>query len=260
MEIPPARNIRILNIVFEYNHCDMIKVPATNTDFEDLYLAVRQQEKRVYNDEQLRMLPDIDPLHIHAAEWKIRKRSCMRLLLYLFKKHKSLRILEVGCGNGWLSSRLANIPGTLVTGLDINQVEINQACRVFDKENLDFVYDTFNEDTFQDEKFDVIVFAASLQYFPSVKDILEQALSQLNPDGEVHIMDTHFYKPEELNKAHARTLNYYNSLGYRQMAGHYFHHSINELSGLKHHILLNPDSVISLLGKKGPFHWITVNP
>jgi 2-polyprenyl-3-methyl-5-hydroxy-6-metoxy-1,4-benzoquinol methylase len=232
---------------------------TTKTDFEELYLAVRQREKRIYTDDQLRMLPDIDPLHIHAAEWKIRKRSCMRLLLYLFKMNRSLRILEVGCGNGWLSSRLADIPGALVTGLDINEIEIDQACRVFDKENLDFVYDTFNEDTFSGIKFDMIVFAASLQYFPSAKAIMEQALLLLNTGGEVHIIDTYFYKPEEIGKAYARTGNYYNGLGYPQMAEHYFHHSIDELSGYKHHILLNPDSILNLLGKKGPFHWITIN-
>jgi 2-polyprenyl-3-methyl-5-hydroxy-6-metoxy-1,4-benzoquinol methylase len=235
------------------------EAPVTNTDFEDLYLAVRLQEKRVYTDEQLRTLPDIDPLHIHAGEWKIRKRSCMRLLLYLFKKHRSLRILEVGCGNGWLSAKLAGIPGALVTGLDINHIEISQASRVFDLENLDFVYDTFNEDTFQDEKFDVIVFAASLQYFPSVKAILEQALSLLNTNGEVHIIDTHFYKPEEINRAHARTRNYYNSMGYPQMAEQYFHHAMDELNGFEHHILLNPDSMLNLIAKRGPFHWITIN-
>ncbi|MFI5161102.1 MAG: class I SAM-dependent methyltransferase [Sphingobacteriales bacterium] len=246
--------------MFEFDIGMVAKEARTiKTDFEELYFAIRQGEKRIYTDDQLRMLPDIDPLHIHAAEWKIRKRSCMHLLLYLFKKHKSLRILEVGCGNGWLSSKLADIPGSLVTGLDINELEISQACRVFDKENLDFIYDTFNEDTFQDEKFDVIVFAASLQYFPSAKAIIELALSQLNGSGEVHIMDTHFYKPEEVKKAYARTRNYYNSLGYPQMAEQYFHHSIDELSGLKHHILLNPDSILNLLGTRGPFHWITID-
>ena len=238
----------------------LVKAPAIKTDFEDLYLAVRQKERRVYTDEQLRMLPDIDPLHIHAGEWKIRKRSAIRLVDHLRKKRKSLRILEVGCGNGWLSFKLSDIPGALVTGLDINQVEINQASRVFDRANLDFVYDAFNDNTFQGTRFDVIVFAASLQYFPSVKAILELALSLLNTGGEVHIMDTHFYKPEEISKAYTRTRNYYNGLGYPQMAEHYFHHTIDELSGFKYHILVNPDSAINLLGKKGPFHWITINP
>jgi ubiquinone/menaquinone biosynthesis C-methylase UbiE len=232
---------------------------VVNNDFEDLYLAVRQCEKRLYSDEQVRRLPDIDSLHIYAEEWKIRKRSGMRLIEYLQKKHRPMRILEVGCGNGWLSAKLSEIPGADVIGLDINQTEISQANRVFVKDNLEFVYDTFNEDTFPDIKFDVIVFAASLQYFESAKAILELALSMLDTCGEIHIIDTHFYKHEELGKANERTRNYYNSLGFPHMADHYFHHSIDELSELKHHILLNPDSMLSALTKKGPFHWITVD-
>ena len=102
-------------------------------DFEDLYIAVRQQEKRIYTDEQLQLLPDID--HLYYDELKIRKRSSERLIAYLEKKHKYLRILEVGCGNGWLSAKLSNIPNTKVTGLDINQLEIEQANRVFKKDN-----------------------------------------------------------------------------------------------------------------------------
>src|SRR5271157_59561 len=100
-------------------------------DFEDLYIGVRQQEKRLYTDEQLKNLPDIDSLHIYCNEWKIRKRSGERLIAYLGRKRRNLRILEVGCGNGWLSAKMAAIPKARVTGLDINQVEIAQANRVF---------------------------------------------------------------------------------------------------------------------------------
>jgi len=234
-------------------------IASTNADFEEIYLAIRELEKRVYSDEEVSRLPDVDPMHIHAAEWKIRKLSCMRLVNYLRKKRRSLRILEVGCGNGWVSAKLAEIPGADVIGLDINLSEINQASRLFVKDNLEFVYDVFNEDSFPDKKFDVIVFAASLQYFPSVKAILDLALSQLQPDGEVHITDTHFYKPEEVAKADERSRNYCRALGYPQMSDYYFHHSIEELSGLHHHILINPHSIMRLLDKRGPFHWITVN-
>jgi len=232
---------------------------VVSNDFEDLYLAVRMRENRLYSDEELLHLPDIDPGHINAEEWKIRKRSADRLISYLRKKHRSLRILEVGCGNGWLSAKMADIPGSYVTGLDINQTEIAQANRVFVKDNLEFMYDLFNEDTFEDEKFDVIVFAASLQYFQSAKKTLELALSLLQDRGEVHVVDTYFYKTEELAKANERSRSYYNALGFPQMADHYFHHAMDDLAGLKHHILLNPESMLSLLAKRGPFHWITVN-
>lgn len=232
---------------------------ANKTDFEELYLAVRKAEKRIYTDDQLSALPDTGPLHVHAGEWSLRKRSSLRLVNYLRRKNYSLRILEVGCGNGWLSAKMAEIPGADVIGLDINQLEINQANRVFIKDNLEFVYDVFNEDTFPDIKFDVIVFAASLQYFPSVRSVLDLALSLLNENGEVHIMDTHFYKPDEIERANMRSYNYYNALGFPGMAEHYFHHSMEELAGLRHHILLNPNSLMRLLDKRGPFHWITVN-
>src|SRR3569833_1948339 len=150
---------------------------------------------------------------------------------------------------------MAGIPGSYVTGLDINQIEITQANRVFDADNLEFIYDLFNEDTFEDEQFDVIVFAASLQYFESAQKTLELALSLLREGGEVHIIDTHFYRPEELPKANERSRGYYNSLGFPQKTDKYFHHSISDLAGLKHHILLNPDSMLSQLAKRGSFLW-----
>ncbi|MGZ3765304.1 MAG: class I SAM-dependent methyltransferase [Mucilaginibacter sp.] len=225
-------------------------------DFEDLYIAVRQQERRIYTDEQLQLLPDID--HVYYDEWKIRKRSSERLTTYLERKRKYLRILEVGCGNGWLSAKMAGIPNTRVTGLDINQVEIEQANRVFKKDNLDFIYDSFNDNTFDNDRFDVIVFAASLQYFPSVINILKQSLVILNRGGEIHIIDTPFYNPIEVDKADQRSRRYYAALGFPEMADHYFHHSISEFWGFKYQILFNPDSIFNRLFKKDPFYWITI--
>jgi len=225
-------------------------------DFEDLYIAVRQQEKRIYTDEQLQLLPDID--HIYYDEWKIRKRSSERLRAYLAKKQRFLKILEVGCGNGWLSAKLSNIPNTRVTGLDINQLEIEQANRVFKKDNLEFIYDSFNDNTFDSEKFDVIVFAASLQYFPSVINVLKLALTILRAGGEIHIIDTPFYTPDEAEKADERSHRYYAALGIPEMAEHYFHHSISEFWGFKYDILFDPTSMFNRLFKKDPFYWVSI--
>jgi ubiquinone/menaquinone biosynthesis C-methylase UbiE len=260
VEIPSAGNTRILNPK------DKLNLPVKDIakkrpqipkmDFEDLYIAVRQQEKRVYTDEQLQLLPDID--HIYYDEWKTRKRSSERLTAHLEKKHKFLRILEVGCGNGWLSARLSGIPNVKITGLDINQVEIEQANRVFKKPNLEFIYDSFNENTFDYEKFDVIVFAASLQYFPSVVNVLKQALAILKNGAEVHIIDTPFYNPLEAEKADERSCKYYTALGYPEMSAHYFHHSISEFWGFNYEVLFNPANVFNRLFKKDPFYWITI--
>jgi ubiquinone/menaquinone biosynthesis C-methylase UbiE len=227
-------------------------------DFEDLYIAVRQQEKRLYTDEQLLNLPEIDSLHAYCTEWKIRKRSAERLIAYLERKRRNLKILEIGCGNGWLSARMANISDTKVTGIDINQVEINQANRVFKKDNLQFMYDAFNDNTFENESFDVIVFAASLQYFPSVINVLKQAQAILSKRGEIHIIDTPLYDPLEVSEADQRSRDYFTHMGFPEMSDYYYHHSISEFWGFKYRIMFNPDNIFNRFFKKDPFYWITL--
>ena len=99
--------------------------------FEKKYITTRGLENRLYNDEELEKLPDIDAGHTHYREWLMRKRSSQRLVRYLAARKKSMDILEIGCGNGWLSHQFANIPGSQVTGVDINFTELQQAARVF---------------------------------------------------------------------------------------------------------------------------------
>ncbi|MES2427476.1 MAG: class I SAM-dependent methyltransferase [Bacteroidota bacterium] len=224
--------------------------------FEELYSAVRVHEQKVYTDTQLQALPDF---YIHSHEWEIRKHSTNRLLAYLQRKRKFLKILEVGCGNGWLSAKMANLPGTYVTGIDVNHAEILQAARVFRIPNLEFIYDSFNENTFDTERFDIIVFAASLQYFPSVVIILQQAERVLNRGGEIHIIDTPFYESEAVSKAAERCRSYYKDMGIPEMADHYFHHSISEFWGFNYRVLLNPGSWFNRLFKKHPFYWIAIH-
>lgn len=228
------------------------------TGFEQMYYAIREKEKRVYTDDQVRNLPDIEATHIHFIEWEIRKRSAARFMAYLNKKQKPLNMLEVGCGNGWLAAKMATMPGVEATGLDINEAEICQARRVFESTNLTFLNEPFKTDTFDDVKFDVIVFAASLPYFSSVKYTLQLAFNLLNPGGEIHLLDTHFYKNDDVTGAQERCYDYYNAMGYPQMCNYYFHHTINELKDFKYRVLLNPNALFNRLGKKAPFYWINI--
>lgn len=237
---------------------EIMEEEAEGSDFADLYIDVRYKEKRVLSDGQVMFLPDIEANHVHFKEWQTRKRSAQRLIDYLMAKNKPLNILEIGCGNGWLSSKLLTIKGSKVTGLDINEPEIMQAKRVFQKDNLKFICGSFNPEMFLNERFDIILFAASIQYFPSVKSILERAFLCLNKNGEVHIMDTNFYKPNEVADAAKRTEEYYEMLGYPEMAAHYFHHAINDLLPFYHKILFNPKRLINKITKKDPFYWVVV--
>lgn len=231
---------------------------CSSNGFEQLYIDLRIHEKRLYTDDEVMWLPDVSSDDVHSQEWKIRKASCRRLTRYLAAKKKALKILEVGCGNGWLSYHLSQIPGSNVVGLDVNFFELQQASRVFAATpNLRFIYGDLND--VQNDKFDIIVFAASIQYFRSFSDIIQSALTRLNTDAEIHIIDSHFYYQTELEAARQRSRQYFDSKGFDKMDGFYFHHTLKDLDDFNAEILYNPNSLINrILKKRSPFHWVCI--
>jgi len=228
--------------------------------FEKKYITTRSLENRLYSDEEVILLPDIYPGHTHSMEWEFRKRSCRRLCRYFSTRRRPRNILEIGCGNGWLSHQLAGIPGTHVTGLDINFTELQQAARVFsDDPNLNFIHGDIRSGIIGDRQFDYILFAASIEYFPSLKKIVYLALSYLKTGGELHITDSRLYRPAEIEGAKRRTLAYYTSLGYPEMADFHFHHNLQDLRSFEHSRLYNPNSLGNrLLRKKEGLPWICI--
>jgi SAM-dependent methyltransferase len=235
--------------------------PITDEALEEMYIAIREKEGRTYTDKQVAQLPHIDAGHRYYKEWRVRQRSSQRLITHLEQMQKPLSILEIGCGNGWLSAKLANIPYAKVTGLDTNRIEIEQARRVFKKSNLQFIQKGLNPGTFNNgAKFDVIIFAASLQYFPSLRVIMGDAFSLLNQDGKVHVLDTPFYHKEDVRKSVTRCRQYYKDMGFEVMADHYFHHALQKFNAFKHKILFNPGGFWNRLVKKDVFYWIMLKP
>lgn len=232
----------------------------TGNLFEKQYIRARTAENRIYDDREVSSLPDMLSTHRHYEEWRVRKRSSERLINYIKAKGKPQQILEIGCGNGWLSHSLSFIKNATVTGQDINFTELQQAARVFNgQRKLRFVYGDVFSGVLKDRKFDVIVFAASIHYFQSLNRILAFAMDHLNAGGEIHILDTHFYKAPEIKPAAERTRAYYRDLGFPEMGNHYFHHSITDLSLFRHRVLYDPRSWMNrLLGKKDPFPWVAI--
>jgi ubiquinone/menaquinone biosynthesis C-methylase UbiE len=232
----------------------------TDTVFEKKYICIRDKEKRLYTDNGVLGLPEIDENHPHYAEWLVRARTCKRLVDYLSSKKKPLHILEVGCGNGWLSAQLSKISNTEVYGVDINFTELEQAARVFENRgNVHFIYADMCAGELLPMKFDVIVFAASMQYFKSLKAVVEVAMQHLNDNGEIHIIDTILYNAHETGEAKKRTQDYYASLGYPEMADHYFHHSKKELKAFHYKLMYNPDKLMNQLFRPDDiFPWICI--
>ena len=232
----------------------------TETNFETTYLRAREKEQRIYADPEVSALPQISRDHIHYSEWQLRKQSSQRLVNYLGKKKKPLQILEIGCGNGWLSAKMAAIPKVTVTGIDINTPELNQARSVFKGlPNLHFTAGDIRKGIFAEMKFDIIVFAASVHYFPSLTGILNDAKKLLAMDGEIHILDTTFYTDAEIIPAQQRTMDYYEKLGFPELASSYYHHSIQELNTFKTQIHYNPRSFLYKFLKRNPFYWVSIS-
>jgi ubiquinone/menaquinone biosynthesis C-methylase UbiE len=232
----------------------------TAEKFDQLYFRLRQKEGRIYTEADIATLPFIYTSHPHYHEWVIRKHSLKALLSYIKSKKTFASILEVGCGNGWLSSRIAKAVDAEVTGLDINAYELRQAERVFKNvSNLNFINDNLQSDSLKDQKFDMILFAASVQYFPSLKQIIQIAVEHLTMQGEVHIMDSPFYQLQEVAAARQRTKEYYKTLECLEMADHYHHHTLAELENFQYKILHHPNSWKNKLSiKKNPFYWISI--
>jgi ubiquinone/menaquinone biosynthesis C-methylase UbiE len=232
-------------------------------EFENLYLKVRKKENRIYDDKLLRMLPDIKNSHPLVNEWKIRKNSLQKIGTYLKSKSKNLNIMELGCGNGWLTHHLAMIKKSYVIGVDINKHELEQAARVFNNfNNHKFFYADIFADYFELGDFDIIILASSLQYFMDINNLMERLFYLIKREGEIHILDSPIYDPSEILVAQKRTKKYYEKLDCPEMSKYYYHHTIDKLKRYKPVFLYSQkkQSFYSRLFKTidSPFPWIMI--
>ena len=228
-----------------------------NTEFEDIYLKTRKLEGRVYKDSEAKDLPDVNAIHQHSREWKLRKKSSSRFVSYLKQQPEIHKILEIGCGNGWFSALMAReFEERTFIGFDLNKEELEQADRIFNYPNLEFVYaDIFEDLPGSYSHFDLIVLPSSVQYFRNLSVLLGR-LKVLT--REIHILDSHFYDREDLFDARQRSFTYYDDLGVPEMADLYFHHSREELMKFDPEYLYRPKK--GLVGRifSDPFPWVKI--
>lgn len=234
------------------------------SDFEKTYIFTRGKEKRVYTDDIVRSLPDVDTSHPHKKEWKLRKFTLQRLISHLRKSTvaKEAVILEIGCGNGWLCGRLAAIQKSEVLGIDINEAELKQAARVFvERQNVCFAYADIFTSNLPTHYFDYIILASSLQYFSDLQKLLDKLFTLLSDHGEIHILDSPIYHQNDVLAAENRSQQYFKSLD-SHLGNFYHHHSWNSLERFDVTILFNPESLANRIKKffqpVSPFPWLRI--
>ena len=232
-------------------------------EFERLYLKVRNKEKRIYSDTEVSNLPIVLPSNQHFKEWELRKITSDRFVSYLQKIDGNINLLDIGCGNGWFAANIAQKKSINIYALDINRSELQQAARVFNCSNINFIYGNIFDNIFDENYFKLITLNSSLQYFDDFETLVNRLFYYLKEDGEIHILDTPFYTSTELSGARERTKAYYKSLGYIEMSKHYFQHNYEELEKFNYSILFNPNSLMTRINKRikikvSPFPWIKI--
>ncbi|MEY3421011.1 MAG: hypothetical protein RIR48_1300 [Bacteroidota bacterium] len=223
---------------------------------EKAYLTVRTKEGRVYTDDQVLQLPNISKSHHQYKEWLIRKDSLYKILTVLNKQPQVKRILDLGCGNGWMCNAL-NKNGFEVVGMDINQLELEQAARLFPQ--CTFYERDILEDNSDLNPFDAIIISAAFQYFKEPQQLIEKLKNNLlNKDGFILIADTKFYTSMEFEAAQLRTEHYYHQMEVSEMIEHYYHHNVNILTKINARIVRNSSIFGTIFnritGIKNPFN------
>ena len=222
-----------------------------NDPFEKAYIELRNRENRILTDDVIRRLPDVNDSHPNKKEWDMRKASLNRLIQDL-RKVEAKRILELGCGNGWLSHNIATTLKVEVCAIDINETELVQGARVFsDDEKFCFVHADVFGPVFPPNMFDTIVLGSSIQYFPNLESLFGRLFDLLVPEGRIYIIDSPLYPSKlEAEEARKRSLKHFNSLNVAAMADRYFHHTFDDLRKFNYDILYNPKTLTSRLRRQ----------
>jgi ubiquinone/menaquinone biosynthesis C-methylase UbiE len=239
------------------------RISDVDEAFEKLYLQVRKKENRIYSDDEIKLLPYASKINPHKSEWALRTKSFLRFKEYLSHKKSKLNILDLGCGNGWLTGQLAKEFEHNYFCVDVNLTELEQAARVFENKNIKFIYADIFATTFPANTFDIVIINSALQYFQNISVLMKELFFISKTYGEIHIIDTPFYDKNELMHAKNRTLKYYTSLGFPEMTGKYFHHTLEDFRYLRYSFLYNPNSLKNKLSKfvfdqDSPFPWLLV--
>lgn len=233
--------------------------------FVDAYLRARGHEGRLLADDIVRMLPEVPDNDAHADEWRQRADSAARFRRYLAVIKRPIDVVDLGCGNGWFTARMAQLEHVTAIGIEMNTEELGQARRVFGNwPRLSFREGDIRCCDLGDRRPDVIVLASTLQYVADPRKLLSDLFESSGQGTEVHVLDTPIYGADDVAAARQRTREHYERIGVPEMSEHYHHHQWQIFEGHSMEMMYRPDSIVHRVERRvlkrprAPFPWIRV--
>jgi trans-aconitate 2-methyltransferase len=108
-------------------------------------------------------------------------------LLELVQVKPGLQVIDLGCGTGELTRKLADAsPDSQVTGID-SSAEMLEKSQAFEREGLRFSLLGIEEQLESDEKFDLIFSNAAVQWVEDHENLFSTLISKLTPGGQLVI-------------------------------------------------------------------------
>lgn len=163
------------------------------------YTRIRLAEGRGSDSPEFYLrLPDCDPQHPLAWQWKIHGRTfdCLRRRV-LPGWGEGLKILDLGAGVGWLSHRLAELghqPCAIDLSVD-NQDGLGAARHYSPRwPRLQAEFDRL---PLASESVDAVLYNSSLHYTADYRVTLGEALRVLRPGGRLAVLESPIYRHHE---------------------------------------------------------------
>ena len=161
--------------------------------FLQQYAVVRRQDRHRGRPRSFyRDLPNVGRDDPDAVLWAVRQSSYAHLTQRVLPRlgDRKLRILDVGAGNGWLSSRLAE-KGHRLVAVDCSDAD-DDGLGAYKMHDADYVsvQAHFDHLPFAPAQFDAVLFNGSLHYAADPEVTLRRALRLINPGGLMAVLDS----------------------------------------------------------------------
>jgi ubiquinone/menaquinone biosynthesis C-methylase UbiE len=160
------------------------------------YAAIRRAEGRGSNSREYYLaLPYEDLSGRNSEQWRIRARTYRYFETHLLER-RSLDIVDLGAGNGWMSYRLKQ-RGHRPVAVDIFADELDGLGAARQYGDFPLVEAEFDRLPFAGRQFDLAIFNSSLHYSTDYHGSLCEARRCLKSSGLIVVLDSPLYKLRE---------------------------------------------------------------